>query len=95
MCSCGSIGKERADQVLLRVPISLSAVQPPGQGGDEQQTGEMVVDEVGKGASARSARIEGVLKEVIKTCFEYERDEARRLVCSVSFHSSAALSVSK
>ncbi len=24
MCSCGSIGKERADQVLLRVPINFN-----------------------------------------------------------------------
>lgn len=44
----------------------------------------MIVDEVGGDVSATSARIEGVLKEVIKTCYEYGRDEARRMVCSVS-----------
>lgn len=83
MCSCGDIGKERADQVLLRVPISLSAARPPRQGGNEHPE-EMVVDEEDGEISARSARIESVLKEVIKTCYEYGRDEVRRTVCSVS-----------
>lgn len=80
MCSCGDIGKKRADQVLLRVPMSLSAARPPRQGGDRQQTA-MIVD---GNSGETSARMEGVLKEVIKACYEYERDEARRMVCSVS-----------
>lgn len=91
MCSCGDIGKKRADQVLLRVPISLAAARPPRQGGDRQQTA-MIVD--GDGGEV-STRMEGVLKEVIKACYEYERDEARRMVCSVSSLSPAVLSVSK
>lgn len=81
MCACGDIGKERADEVLLRVPIPISiSPRRPQQQGDEQT--DMVVDD--EAAQLREGRVEGVLKDVIKACFEYGRESVRRMVCAVS-----------
>lgn len=69
MCSCGSIGRERADQVLLRVPISLKSSS--GGSGDVN-------------AAARSGEVPAALKAVVETCHEYGRESVRRMVCTVS-----------
>ena len=69
MCSCGSIGRERADQVLLRVPISFKT--SPGDSGDVN-------------TAARSGEVPTVLKAVVETCHEYGRESVRRMVCTVS-----------
>ncbi|THH20635.1 hypothetical protein EW146_g752 [Bondarzewia mesenterica] len=76
MCSCGDIGKERADQVLMRVPFSL--VRPDG-----------TIDSsaVGTSEDARSGEVGGILKEVIQTCFEYGREPVRRMVCAIAAQS--------
>jgi len=69
MCSCGSIGRERADQVLLRVPISFKTNS--GNSGDVN-------------AAARSGEVPAALKAVVETCHEYGRESVRRMVCTVS-----------
>ena len=68
MCSCGPIGKERADQVLLRVPINFK----PSTG---------VSSDVN--ATAQSGEVPTALRAVIKTCHEYRRESVRRMVCTV------------
>jgi nuclear pore complex protein Nup85 len=69
MCSCGSIGRERADQVLLRVPISFKPSS--GDSGDVN-------------TAARSGEVPAALKAVVETCHEYGRESVRRMVCTVS-----------
>lgn len=69
MCSCGSMGRERADQVLLRVPITFKTSS--GNSGDVN-------------AAARSGEVPAALKAVVETCHEYGRESVRRMVCTVS-----------
>jgi len=69
MCSCGPIGRERADQVLLRVPISFKA--KTGDHGDVN-------------AAAHSGEVPAALKAVIETCHEYGRESVRRMVCTIA-----------
>lgn len=70
LCSCGDIGKETADQIILRVPLRLRKTKqniPDSSEEDRIRAGDVV----------------GVLKEVNATCFEYQREEVRRTVCRV------------
>jgi nuclear pore complex protein Nup85 len=68
MCSCGLIGKERADQVLLRVPISFKTNR--GNSGDVN-------------AAVHSGEVPTALRAVVETCHEYGRESVRRMVCTV------------
>ncbi|PPQ94447.1 hypothetical protein CVT25_002538 [Psilocybe cyanescens] len=68
MYSCGEIGQKRADEVLLRVPLKL-----------HQQNSDLMVD-----SRIRAGDIVGVLKDVNKTCFEYQRESVRRTVCRIA-----------
>ncbi|KAI0057204.1 hypothetical protein BV25DRAFT_1872473 [Artomyces pyxidatus] len=74
LCSCGPIGRERADQVLLRVPFNSKF-----QGGHSP-----IVAEVQNGGLRSSDDAVGVLNEVIRTCTEYERESARRMVSQIA-----------
>ena len=68
LCTCGDIGKQMADQILMRVPLML---QEKKSGADEDL------------AKIRAGDLAGVLKEVNATCFEHQREEVRRMVCRV------------
>jgi hypothetical protein len=68
MCSCGGIGRERADQILLRVPISFKTSSG---------------DSGGVNAAARSGEVPAALKAVVEACHEYGRESVRRMVCTV------------
>ncbi|KAJ6591607.1 Nup85 nucleoporin-domain-containing protein [Mycena vulgaris] len=70
MYSCGDVGKERADEVLIRVPLRLNDKSPILHGGDE--------------GKIRAGNIVGVLKDVNQTCFDYRREAARRTVCRIA-----------
>jgi len=69
MCSCGIIGEERADQVLLRVPINFK----PSAGVSS-----------GVNATAQSGEVPVALRAVIETCHEYRRESVRRMVCTIA-----------
>lgn len=69
MYSCGEIGKCRADDILLRVPLRLN-----------ERNSDVKVD-----SQIRAGEVVGVLKDVNATCFEYQRENVRRTVCRVSF----------
>jgi nuclear pore complex protein Nup85 len=71
MCSCGIVGQERADEVLLRVPLRLSD-KPVAERVETQLSGDIL-----------SGDIVGVLKELNATCFAHHREEVRRMVCRV------------
>lgn len=67
MYTCNDIGKARADEVLLRVPLRL-----------QEQNFDRRVD-----SRIRAGEIVGVFKDVNKTCFDYKRENVRRTVCRV------------
>lgn len=70
MYSCGEVGREMADQVLMRVPLRLDTPHDADTTGDEA-------------ARIRAGHLAGVLKDINETCFEYKREEIRRMVCRV------------
>ncbi|KAF7308801.1 Nuclear pore complex protein Nup85 [Mycena kentingensis (nom. inval.)] len=69
MYSCRDVGKERGDEVLIRVPLRLQN-KPQVQTADE--------------GDPRSGNVVGVLKDVNQTCFDYQREAARRTVCRIA-----------
>ncbi|OCH91378.1 hypothetical protein OBBRIDRAFT_753240 [Obba rivulosa] len=71
MSSCSEIGKAMADQVLMHVPLRLH--RPKGA-----HEGETEI------AQIHAGQLAGVLKEVIATCFEYKREEVRRMICRIA-----------
>jgi len=70
MYSCGIVGKERADEILIRVPLRL-----------HEQSAESA--EKGTEKKIRAGDVVGVLKDVNQTCFEHQREAVRRTVCRV------------
>jgi len=68
MYSCANIGKSRADEVLLRVPLRLQ----------EQKTDLRVDSKISAG------EIVGVLKDDNAMCFQFRRESVWRTVCRVS-----------
>ncbi|RPD64507.1 hypothetical protein L226DRAFT_559644 [Lentinus tigrinus ALCF2SS1-7] len=71
MYSCGQIGGEMADQVLMRVPLHL---QPSRDAATSSEEAVLI----------RDGQLAGVLKAVIETCHEYQREEIRRMVCRIT-----------
>jgi nuclear pore complex protein Nup85 len=68
--TCGQIGAERADQVLLHVPLQLgSAPAPDGMQEDSD--------------AAQGSVVVGVLQELNEAARRYEREETRRSICKV------------
>ena len=67
MYSCGDVGKSRADEILLRVPLRLQ----------EQNSDRKINSRI------RAGDVVGALKDVNKTCFQYKRENVRRTVCRV------------
>ncbi|KAI0083750.1 Nup85 nucleoporin-domain-containing protein [Irpex rosettiformis] len=72
MCSCGDIGKEMADQVLMRVPLRLKLSSPPGGPPNDEAS------------RIRAGDLVGVLKEINETCHHHQRERARRAVCRIA-----------
>ncbi|KAJ7442242.1 Nup85 nucleoporin-domain-containing protein [Mycena latifolia] len=70
MYSCGDVGKERGDEVLIRVPLRLNDKSPIAHSRDE--------------GKIRAGNVVGVLKDVNQTCFDYRREAARRTVCRIA-----------
>ncbi|TFK39439.1 nucleoporin Nup85-like protein [Crucibulum laeve] len=68
MYSCGDVGKQRADEVLVRVPLNL-----------HEQTLDSNAEK-----RIRAGDVVGVLKDVNQTCFEYQREAIRRTVCRIA-----------
>ena len=81
MYSCGDIGKEMADEVLIRVPLEL--LPPPVATG-------AVNDEITR--TARAGQLPGKLKDVNATCHHHKREGVRRAVCKVCSSASACCS---
>ncbi len=77
MYSCNEVGKQQADEVLMRVPLRLydksNAVT-----GTEAEAEELRMMETDTEA------VVGVLKELNETCSEHKREATRRTICRVS-----------
>lgn len=72
MYSCDDIGKQQADEVLLRVPLRLYDRPNPA-------AGELITEE-----REETEAVVGVLKELNEACSEYQREATRRTICRVS-----------
>ncbi|CAK5267637.1 unnamed protein product, partial [Mycena citricolor] len=72
MYTCQHVGKERADHVLVRVPLRLN-----------QQKASGLTDGLSEG-EIRDGSVVGVLKDVNQACFEHRRESARRTVCRIA-----------
>ncbi|KAI0369186.1 hypothetical protein BV20DRAFT_1044625 [Pilatotrama ljubarskyi] len=71
MYSCGEVGHGMADEVLMRVPLRLEIPKDADAAGEEA-------------VRIRAGHLAGVLKDVNETCFEYQREEIRRMVCRIA-----------
>ena len=72
LCTCGPIGLETADAVLLRVPLRLQSSTDTSEEDAEEQ------------ARLRVGALAGMLKEVSASCYEHKREGVRRAVCRVA-----------
>lgn len=75
--SCGEIGNRMADEVLLRVPLSMSA---GGSGRKNIQDSTMELEEE---EALGDGDLSGVVKELNATCYEFQREHTRRMICRV------------
>ena len=80
LCTCGIIGKEAADQVLIRVPLNLHASSSKGK---RREGAENTSEDMDDG-QIEDGDLSGVVKELNATCFDYQREPVRRLICRVS-----------
>ncbi|KAI0343020.1 hypothetical protein BDW22DRAFT_1329132 [Trametopsis cervina] len=71
LCSCGDIGKEMADQVLMRIPLQLRSQARDGTTDEEA-------------SRIRAGDLAGVLKEVNASCHHHQREAARRVICKIA-----------
>lgn len=82
MCTCGDVGKEMADEVLIRVPLNL---EPPKHSTDRtrrEDANASTDDEMD--VQLDSGDLAEVVRELNATCFEYQREHVRRMICKVS-----------
>lgn len=83
LCTCGEIGMERADEVLLRVPLRINGTAGSS---DEVQEGNLSVSmQIEEETQDHSGDLSAVVKELNMTCYEYQREHTRRLICQASF----------
>lgn len=80
LCTCGEAGKEMADEVLIRVPLGLNVSRKGKEKSrEDKEPPSMAIDS--------DDQVDGDLSEIVKelnaTCYEYEREHARRIICSV------------
>ena len=76
-----------ADEVLLRVPLNLNDTRTAeGKGRQNVEDATMEVEEdVGDG----DGDLSGTVKELNATCYEFHREQTRRMICRVSVPFSA------
>lgn len=74
MFSCGKVGANTADEVLVRVPLKLH--------------GTASTNAAESNADDRSSKgdLSGIIKDLNATCHEYERESTRRNICRVGSH---------
>lgn len=69
-----------ADEVLVRVPLNLSQL-PKGKGRENMQ--DLSITDMDVDVQSEGGDLSGVVKELNATCFEYQREYARRQICKV------------
>jgi len=72
--SCGDVGKARADEILMRVPLRLTQ--------QEETSGELI--ETGGVRRIKAGHVVGVLQKVNETCLEHQREAVRRTICKIA-----------
>ncbi|KAF9444472.1 hypothetical protein P691DRAFT_677501 [Macrolepiota fuliginosa MF-IS2] len=77
MYSCDEIGKQQADEVLMRVPLRLYDKSNAITSTETEAAEEAM-------AHADTDAVVGVLKELNETCSEHQREATRRTICRVA-----------
>ncbi|PAV19573.1 hypothetical protein PNOK_0450700 [Pyrrhoderma noxium] len=66
--TCGSVGAEMADEVLLRVPLSKNSARESGNEPDSEEDNDIWT----------------TFGELNKVCGEHQREQTRRLICRIA-----------
>jgi nuclear pore complex protein Nup85 len=67
-----------ADELILRVPLKLAGSST--RNGNARESG----DEVQMDVQIESGDLSEIMKELSATCYEYDREPVRRMICRVS-----------
>ena len=78
LSTCGEIGKGMADEVLLRVPLRLEK-----KTSEPENHPRNVTDLDDNMDQDDQDDLSDIVKELSATCFEYRREETRRMICKV------------
>ena len=81
LCTCGDIGKEMADAVLIRVPLNLKGHASPGKRRVDEGTAP---PEAAMDIQIEDGDLSDVVRELNKSCYEHDREPVRRMICRVS-----------
>lgn len=79
-----------ADEVLLRVPLNLNDTRlsgGPARRAVEDSTMEVEEDSVSMHGDSDLA---GIVKELNATCYEFQREQTRRMICRVRIQTANA-----
>lgn len=74
--TCSEIGKEMADEILIRVPLDFNNGRKSMTDGYEADRSLMEVEE-----DLKSSNLSAIVKELNATCYEYQREHTRRSIC--------------
>lgn len=80
LCTCGDIGQEMADEVLLRIPLKVDDLLAAGKHSDPSRDVPMEVEGV---KQEEEGDLSGIVQELNATCHEYQREHTRRTICRV------------
>ncbi|KAI5124259.1 hypothetical protein M0805_005108 [Coniferiporia weirii] len=89
LCTCGEIGKQMADEVLIRVPMNI--VGPLSSRNARQEDNQNTAIEIEMDTQIEDGDLSGVVRELNATCFEHRREHARRVICRVAARKLAKL----
>lgn len=73
-----------ADEVLMRVPLNLKSRTLASQGKSREELGNSSA-ETAMDIQIENGDLPGTLKDLNVTCYEYQREPVRRMICRVSF----------
>ena len=80
--TCGENGKGMADEVLLRVPLELEKTVSKSDDSRPKNSTNLG-DNMDQDDQDEQDDLSDIVKELSATCFEYRREETRRMICKV------------
>ena len=77
-----------ADEILLRVPLNLNDTRLAE--GAARKAVEDSIMEVEEEGSSGDGDLAGIVKELNATCYEFQREQTRRMICRVRLFTAIA-----